>query len=415
MRTTDVIAAGTRPARRTSPSGVAAGLSAGTWIGRHRRSARATPTRSAIYSPRPTAGRAARRRDRDYPARPLGGYRRSDAAAARAHRRRPAPGRCSRRFDSAARSQTSTRDGRQRRGCDRALAVRAGLRAGAAPRAGAATPYEFVARVKRYLDSTVTPTTRTRRAQPYPLESFLFRDKRLLPAVLRGDGAAAAHGRRARRASRPASPPARTTPRPRSGSSATSTRTPGSRRGSRIRLGPVRPDAGRRARPAAARAAAAQLAGRRRRPRRRTADRARGRGSRRPATAATRRHGGGGSPPRRGSRLLAVLARCCVGARWLGAGRARRAHATSSRRARAGAAPQRPPARRRRHAGGARAPLPRLAGRGRATCARCAWRASAAPAQLPTAGAAARAARRSSAPGSGWAGGCARCGRCRRG
>ena len=76
----------------------------------------------------------------------------------------------------------------------------------------------------------------------------------------------------------------------------------------------------------------------------------------------------------------------------------------AARRARAGARAQRAPDRRRRHAGRARAPLPHLAGGGRATCARCGWPASAGADELPTLGAAPRAAARSSAPGSGSAG-----------
>ena len=59
------------------------------------------------------------------------------------------------------------------------------------------------------------------------------RQERLLPAVLGRDGAAAADGRRARARRRPASPPARSTPRRASTWSATSTPTRGSRSGTR--------------------------------------------------------------------------------------------------------------------------------------------------------------------------------------
>ena len=85
--------------------------------------------------------------------------------------------------------------------------------------------------------ATATPTTRTRRRARIRSRRSCSHQARVLPAVRRGDGAAAADGRCARRASRPGSRRAATTRRPTAGSSPTSTPTPGSRRGSRTTAG----------------------------------------------------------------------------------------------------------------------------------------------------------------------------------
>ena len=61
----------------------------------------------------------------------------------------------------------------------------------------AATPYAYAMNVKRYLDSGAYAYDQNVAASRYPLETFLFDDQaRLLPAVRRLDGAAAADGRR---------------------------------------------------------------------------------------------------------------------------------------------------------------------------------------------------------------------------
>ena len=83
-------------------------------------------------------------------------------------------------------------------------------------------------------------------------------------------------------------------------------------------------------------------------------------------------------------------------------------------RARTGDGADRAAARRRGHAGRARAPLPGLRRRRPATCGRCAWRATAAASATAAGRRPPGAAARARAPGSACAGGCARCGRCRR-
>ena len=231
-------------------------------------------------------------------------------------------------------------------------------------------------RVARLPRSAASATPRRRRVAPYPLDAFLFDDQaRLLPAVLRRDGAAAAHGRRARRASPPASRPARSTRKPASTSSATSTPTPGSRcYFPRLGWVTVRPDAGR----LAPRAQPADRRGQRPRPpatrRGRGAGGDRGRRDPRGAAAAAAA-AAPAAHPARARRRRAALARApaasAVALRVGAAGCARRDRRARRARARAAAHRPRPPrpgttlrALERRFAG---TPEARAA-----TCARCA-------------------------------------------
>ena len=399
-----------RPAARTSPRAIAPG-------GQQRRdldrrascSARATATASPTYSPAPDPGTAASRRDRL----PAAAARRTTCTlghpgAAAGGRRLPAGHVPAVSLRRAARSSTARAAGPSAGGCSSARRTRARLRAG--PPAGRRRARRTRSwRASSATSRTASPTTRTRRCAAYPLESFLFRDRRLLPAVRRRDGAAAADGRR---------------PRARGGGFTTGTLRPATHAvdGHRhrrprlgrgvvpaLRLGPVRPDAGGRpgARAAAAAAPLDQEPARRgRQPRRRR------RGAElladpgRAAAARTRRGGGRLSAARdRGRRCVLALAGW---RRWSHAGVLRPAPAASElrRRARAGAAPLRPPARRRarRWPRSSSASAPRR--RPPATCARCAWRATAArggAAERRAAPGAARAA----APASAWPAGCA--------
>ena len=123
---------------------------------------------------------------------------------------------------------------------------------------------------RRALAAAQLPLLRARADAPDPADGLPRGGQaRLLPAVLRHDGADAAHGRAFRRAWPPASRPARTTRTPASTACATSTRTPGSRSGSPASAGcrstrrpRARPRSRSRARFAAS-AAAADAAARR--------------------------------------------------------------------------------------------------------------------------------------------------------
>ena len=104
-------------------------------------------------------------------------------------------------------------------------------------RGGAETQDDFVQAVLAYLRRGFTYSETPPRAAYNARRLPVRRQERLLPAVLGRDGAAAAHGRRARARRRPASRPARSTPRRASTWSATSTRTRGSRSGTAASAG----------------------------------------------------------------------------------------------------------------------------------------------------------------------------------
>ena len=297
------------------------------------------------------------------------------------------------------------------------LAVSAGLRAGAAAaRPGAARPTRYVQSVMRYLGTGYT-LQREAAAEPLPARELPVQGQsRLLPAVRRRDGAAAADGRRAR-ARRRRVHPGRLRPQPTlSGSSSdldahawVEVWFP---HYGWVRFDPTpaaAPARGGRQLPIAASSCRGARHGRR------------------------RRHRDAGRPPPRthaGSRsvtpagpldgsALPLVARRAIAA--VAARRARRCVAGPPRRAarssslaeleRALARCGRPLP--RRHAGRARASLPPARPTPPATSARCGWRASRGAGRPPTAPQR-RALRASCAPASARSDGCARCGHCRR-
>ena len=272
---------------------------------------------------------------------------------------------------------------------------------------GSRTPYDFVQQVaaptwQRGFRYSETPPHRA-----VPLEDFLFtRPPRLLPAVLGRDGAAAAHGRRARRAWRPASRPGSFDARHQAVRGARLRRAllggglvPGHR------LGDLRPDAGDRARARPGGSTAA------RRPRAAPSTRDVGRrGSRaRPARAARRSRRRRGPPLGGAAGGLALLGGAAAprparrAARWSAGLPDDPALAELERALRRTGRPPAPATTLR----DARARASRTRRRRRPTSARCARRASAPAGRRPTARSAARCAARWPT-GSGLAGGCAR-------
>ena len=235
-------------------------------------------------------------------------------ARRRERARRRAPGdasRGARRADASARRRVPLRECRLRRlaGSPRA-AARVALRRrsttspGASPRTQPTT-YDAVKTVESYLQRNYTYSERPP-SREYPLDGVPVRGQdRLLPAVLRRDGADAAHGRH---------PGARggrllarlaTTRTAASTASATSTRTPGSRSTSPASAGsrstrrppPRRPSRSRR------------RSGHERRARRRRRGAGAGRRRRRGRLRARDRHGRRRRPRRRQRRLLPLLLR----------------------------------------------------------------------------------------------------------
>ena len=181
-----------------------------------------------------------------------------DGQAARLHGRHPLRARRHRRRGRHRVAQRLRRRAGRRQG-DGRLALRPALHADPADQARArrrptTSCRPSIDRVQQGTNYDETPPR-----APFPLASFLFDPERLLPAVLRGDGAHAAHGRGARRGSRRASAPALQ-------QQAQGLRRARHRRAlvgrgllPALRLGHLRPDAGR---------VAGQLADRRRRPER---------------------------------------------------------------------------------------------------------------------------------------------------
>ena len=193
--------------------------------------------RAVVYTPRPTTRADAPRRQRlpagaarvRRPA-PAAGRRagrrpraRASRAAAAARSSFPGGARPARRLIVGAGGADATRGAR-------GLAVRrASTRSPSACAPAPTRRSTYVRAIERHLADdgfsySETPPPEPRAARRLPAA----RPRRLLPAVLRRDGAAAAHGRRARRASPAASRPAPATPSATSTSCATSTRTRGS-------------------------------------------------------------------------------------------------------------------------------------------------------------------------------------------
>ena len=173
--------------------------------------AAATPTARCVYTPAAERARAARGRRRRAP-------RRCSASPASSSRppRRPTPTRRPRRTRSGTRRVPAVRrrPGRRwrRRSPSRgaepvrgarparaAAATRAPTRSRSGSGAGPATRRTTSRRCCATSAATTSPTPSRRRRRAENLDGFLFDAQvRLLPAVLRRDGAAAAHGRRAR-------------------------------------------------------------------------------------------------------------------------------------------------------------------------------------------------------------------------
>ena len=247
LSTRQFIAAGTRCASRAPP---AASSTAGRGPAPPAaRSGAGTPTLAeACYRAADAESRPGQppRRGRTFDAPPRAGPPPVDAAAHRYDpaRRRPCrPRLCG--DPRAALGPAGRRPATVGHG-GRCAAPAAACLARAAPAGGVRTPTSSCARC-RTTSQTGSPTREPPPQRRAARRASCSRTGGLLPAVLRRDGAAAAHGRRPRARRGRLLARARRDRKRASTSSATSTRTPGSRPTSPARLGDVRPDARRRA------------------------------------------------------------------------------------------------------------------------------------------------------------------------
>jgi hypothetical protein len=176
MKTTDVIAAGSASEPRSMPGGVVPGISAGTWTAGQPLGP-GSSYQVSVYSPRPTAAQLSHD-DGDYPDSALADYRSIDLPKT-ALSLGAAPELRFARFHSGLPAQSVI----GAYGVRGASVVQQSPYAGAFALAGglaraSTTPYAFVMSVERYLSvSNGFSYNQNPPVSPYPLESFLFKDK----------------------------------------------------------------------------------------------------------------------------------------------------------------------------------------------------------------------------------------------